>query len=499
MLRCLCLLFLFPSSLFAASSSSLEQISDSFPSKGFEDSIQFWTTIFTHYSEKEVVLHDQDDVLLMYEVVRFDRGVRNDIAEFRRQRQVLRKKEQELQRMFEEIRRYGSSSDKLNEKHLQIVYLLQSRGYSITPTLLRNFGRNIRPQRGIKEHFRESLIRSGKYLSAIEDILQRHGVPQELALLPHIESSFDYDAYSKRGAAGIWQFIRSTGRRFLTISRTVDERLDPLKSTEAAALLLQENYQALGSWPLAVTAFNHGRNGMARAKRRFGDDLGEIIKRYKSRTFGFASKNFYVEFLAAVEVARNYTKYFGPLEISEPMQFDTVVLDRPYHVRHFTQIEEVTESILQEYNPQITQAVWQRSKIFPSGIKLRVPRGKGEAVRVALESAPPAPSPIIVAEDGSIGYRVQYGDTLSDIAVKLGTSTRSLQRTNNIANPHRIYLGQLLLVSGSPERPTQYRVKWGDTLIEIAGRFGVSMRQLQRTNQIDNPHRIYLGQVLLIP
>jgi hypothetical protein len=95
-------------------------------------------------------------------------------------------------------------------------------------------GNFTRSQRGIKEKFREGLIRLGQYLSRIEAIFQEHGLPAELALLPYVESSFDYDAYSKRGAAGIWQFIRGTGRRFLKLNLYVDERLDPLKSSEAA-------------------------------------------------------------------------------------------------------------------------------------------------------------------------------------------------------------------------------------------------------------------------
>ncbi|MEE2840495.1 MAG: LysM peptidoglycan-binding domain-containing protein, partial [Acidobacteriota bacterium] len=321
----------------------------------------------------------------------------------------------------------------------------------------------------------------------------------------HVESSFDYGAYSKRGAAGIWQFIRSTGRRYMTISSYVDERLDPLTATESAARLLKQNYQALESWPLAVTAFNHGRAGMARAKRRYGNDLGEVIEHYTSRTFGFASKNFYIEFLTAVEVARNYTHYFGPLDISEPLQLDSVVLDRPYHLDHITDVPELSEKVLREYNPQIRQPIWQGSQVLPKGLTLRLPQGTGEAVKAALKSAPTAATHILVADNGSLAYRVRYGDTLSDIAEGLGTSMASLQRANNIPNANRIYPGQLLLVEGSSTgaatsaRPDRYRVKWGDTLEEIAGRFGISMRQLQQANQINNPHRIFLGQVLLIP
>ena len=510
MLRSLCLLIFLPSSLFAATSFSLEQISEQFPSKGFEEKIEFWRTIFTHYGEKETLLHDQDDLQLIYEVVRFNKEIRNDNAEFRRQRTELRKRERQLQKILDDIRRWGPDSDRLTREHHRIIQVLKSHGYTLKSAELRKLRENIRSQRGIKEKFREGLIRSGKYLDAIEGILEQHGVPLELAFLPHVESSFDYSAYSKRGAAGIWQFIRSTGRQYMTISSYVDERLDPLKATDSAARLLKQNYEALKSWPLAVTAFNHGRNGMARAKRRYGDNLGVIVERYKSRTFGFASKNFYFEFLAAVEVARNYTLYFGPLEISEPMRFDSLALDRPYHLRYITDVPELSETVLPEYNPQIRQPIWQGSKVLPRGLTLRLPQGKGEAVMAALESAPAAATHVLVTDNGSLAYRVQYGDTLSDIAEGLGTSMRSLQRANNISNAHRIYPGQLLLVdgasslaagstaAGSSARPNQYRVRRGDTLDKIAGRFAISMRQLQQVNNIDNPHRIYPGQLLQV-
>ena len=510
MLRSLCLLIFLPSSLFAATSFSLEQISEQFPSKGFEEKIEFWRTIFTHYGEKEALLHDQDDLQLIYEVVRFNKEIRNDNAEFRRQRTELRKRERQLQKILDDIRRWGPDSDRLTREHHRIIQVLKSHGYTLKSAELRKLRENIRSQRGIKEKFREGLIRSGKYLDAIEGILEQHGVPLELAFLPHVESSFDYSAYSKRGAAGIWQFIRSTGRQYMTISSYVDERLDPLKATDSAARLLKQNYEALKSWPLAVTAFNHGRNGMARAKRRYGDNLGVIVERYKSRTFGFASKNFYFEFLAAVEVARNYTLYFGPLEISEPMRFDSLALDRPYHLRYITDVPELSEAVLREYNPQIRQPIWQGSKVLPRGLTLRLPQGKGEAVMAALESASAAATHVLVTDNGSLAYRVQYGDTLSDIAEGLGTSMRSLQRANNISNAHRIYPGQLLLVdgasslaagstaAGSSARPNQYRVRRGDTLDKIAGRFAISMRQLQQVNNIDNPHRIYPGQLLQV-
>ena len=138
------------------------------------------------------------------------------------------------------------------------------------------------------------------------------GLPEDLAYLPHVESSFNTHAYSKYGAAGMWQFMRATGRRFLKVNYVVDERLDPLTATRAAAQLLKDNHKLLGTWPLAITAYNHGEVGMQRAVRKMGTkDIVAIIERYKGRSFGFASRNFYPQFLAARRVARSWRAHFG--------------------------------------------------------------------------------------------------------------------------------------------------------------------------------------------
>jgi len=124
------------------------------------------------------------------------------------------------------------------------------------------------------------------------------------------------------GAAGLWQFMRSTGRRYMRIDAAIDDRLDPFRSTEAAAQLLAYNYRLLGTWPLALTAYNHGAAGMRRAKDSMGtDDIERIVRNYKSPSFGFASRNFYVSFLAALEIDHNPEKYFKDIEPLPEVKF----------------------------------------------------------------------------------------------------------------------------------------------------------------------------------
>ena len=144
-------------------------------------------------------------------------------------------------------------------------------------------------------------------------------MPIELTRLPHIESSFENRALSKVGAAGIWQIMPATGRLYLRVNRDVDERLHVRTATMAAAQILRENYEKLGTWPLAITAYNHGANGMKRAVDTVGTtDFGVIVQRYRGPLFGFASQNFYAEFLAALDVSQNYKQYFGDLLFAEP-------------------------------------------------------------------------------------------------------------------------------------------------------------------------------------
>ena len=125
---------------------------------------------------------------------------------------------------------------------------------------------DVRFQLGQSDRFRAGIMRAGTWEAHIAEVLANLGLPAEIAALPHVESSFDPAAYSKVGAAGLWQFMRSTGRRFMRVDNSVDERLDPFRATEAAAQLLSYNYRLLGTWPLAITAYNHGAEGMLRAR-----------------------------------------------------------------------------------------------------------------------------------------------------------------------------------------------------------------------------------------
>ena len=154
-------------------------------------------------------------------------------------------------------------------------------------------------------------------------------MPGELGRVPFVESSFNYDAYSSVGAAGIWQFMPwSTAKLYMRVGSSIDERRDPIISTRAAAKYLEHAYSVLGAWSLAITSYNHGitRLSLKASKTVRTKDVAKIIKEYDGKAWGFASKNFFAEFLAALEVEKNYKRYFPNLELDRPVYFDEVQL-----------------------------------------------------------------------------------------------------------------------------------------------------------------------------
>ena len=129
---------------------------------------------------------------------------------------------------------------------------------SVSNQTLRAAAENVRWQLGQSNRFLAGLRRSGAYRDHIEEVIRSKNLPAGLVVLPHVESSFNPGAYSSAAAAGMWQFTRATGQRFMRIDHIVDERMDPYIAAEAAMSLLEYNYRVLGTWPLALTAYNHG-------------------------------------------------------------------------------------------------------------------------------------------------------------------------------------------------------------------------------------------------
>ncbi len=354
--------------------------------------VRFWEAIFQKYKSNTVVIHDVDDPLSMIDVIDFDRYVTNAGAIT----SVQDSDQTELVRKY--IERYKVGVErfvKLKDGALKFGPIEQRlyEVYNREPeSLARLYSGDIkfRGQGGMADIFVSAAERAQEYMPYIEKTFRRRGLPQTLTRLPFVESMFNLNAKSKVGASGIWQFMPDTGREYMTVSQFIDERNNPYKATRAAAQLFTENYKELKSWPLAVTAYNHGRGGMARASRQLGtSQLGHIIKKYESPTFGFASKNFYSELIAA---NRTYNRLItkGLVKTSKPSsQHETVNLTRPMSFKEVAQLTKLTETQLLRLNPCITQNTLRTrsAQVFPRNYELRVPKESMKQVRQSLATS----------------------------------------------------------------------------------------------------------------
>jgi membrane-bound lytic murein transglycosylase D len=289
----------------------------------------------------------------------------------------------------------------------------------------------------------------------------------------------------------------------------IDERMDPFASSDGAARLLRSNYDTLDSWPLAITAYNHGVGGMKRAMRKLGtDDISVIAAKYKSRTFGFASRNFYTEFLAALDVDRNAERYFGPLTPRQPVRYEVGTLEHFLPAKAVEQALGVDRETLREHNRSLRPAVWNGAKYMPKNFELRVPADAlKQPIDVALASIP-GPQRFAKQHRDRL-YTVRRGDSLSKIARKYSVKERELVALNNLRSRHRIRAGQVLVLPDEPgarapiarvEPPADgvYHVRRGDTISRISARFGLTESSLVAMNGLRNRNQIAVGQRLLV-
>jgi membrane-bound lytic murein transglycosylase D len=471
-----------------------------------EPDVQFWLKVYSEVGTDGGLVHDSRHLGIIYETVKFPKSA----SRRTRERLVERTKK----RYRDALRSLGRGKRSgLSREQARILALW---GGSPSNETLRAAAGRLRFQLGQADKFRAGLIRSGAWRDHIRKTFADMGLPTELAALPHVESSFTPHAWSRVGAAGLWQFTRSTGRRYMRVDHVVDERMDPIKATVAAARLLEHNHRATGTWPLALTSYNHGAAGMRRASRKMGTtDIVVINRKYRSRTFGFASRNFYPEFLAALEIDQNPEKFFGPLPTDTPP--DEEVLQLPFYAsaRSVSEALGIDTRTLAQSNPALRDSVWSGSKRIPKGYELRVPRDRlARPLTAAIASIPEAHRHAKQTRDTF--HKIQRGETLSSIAARYHTSITELQHLNGLRSKHRIRAGQRLRLpeeAGGSGRATRiarrsepeplpesgsYRVRRGDSLALIARRFGVSERDLLEWNPIRNKHRIAVGQRLRV-
>ncbi len=402
--------------------------------------VEFWKKVYTKYSTEQGIIHDSENLDVIYEVIRLKK--REQPGATRTNRYRIKNAKSKYKKILSQLAKNPSIP---SPEARRVAALF---GPNASRRTYRKSMNDIRCQVGQNNRFREGLIRSGAYLDEIRGILRSYGVPVDLAYLPHVESSFNPKAYSKFGAAGIWQFTRSTGKRFMKVGYTLDERRDPIRATHAAARLLKENYEKLGTWPLAITAYNHGAAGMSRAKKKKGS-YPAIFKGYKSRLFRFASRNFYSEFLAARVLAKNHREYFGQLKFDKPPRTFEVKLEGYATIKDLARFYEVSLNTIRDFNLALREPVYRGQKFVPKGYRLRLPQRVGQKP-LRLASKPPD-SIYKSHQKRSRFYTVRKGDTAGKIAKMHRIKLSDLIMANNLNSRATIYALQNLRIPGPDE------------------------------------------------
>ncbi len=429
-----------------------------------EHQIRFWRHIFTTYSQHQTLVHDTVDLDKIYTVLDF-RSYADTLGPIAAEQARKDTTEGEIARIRALLLRFNDGTPRAafhpDEQRIYDIFRNDPDPYKFLRA-----AEGVRSQRGIRERFGSGFRTSRMYLPEMERIFRDEGLPVELTRLPLIESCFDVSAYSKVGAAGIWQFMPATGRLFMEVNDRVDERRDPIASTRAAARYLSRAYHRLGTWPLAITSYNHGPNGIARAVDATGSrDIAYIVKYYDGPAFGFASRNFYAEFLAALDIEKHSERYFGRMPADRLPATRTVMLDRSVDIFAAAQLARTRNYVLADLNPALLGPVVSGRVRIPAGYGLRLPAEGASGFenrlaalpaeeRMAQEATPEPPArferePESRLERPRATHRVARGQTLSGIAEHYGVSEQALRLANGLGPRDQVRSGQVLRIPGT--------------------------------------------------
>jgi len=405
--------------------------------------VDFWIDVFTEYANDEGVLHDNRDLSIVYDRV----AMAENLGRRERQRRVD-KRRKALQADLKALA--SGKRDNLTQEQARVLALWPE---GVSNKILSDAVGRIRYQQGLKNRFQQGLQRSGRWRDHVNREFLALNIPIEIAALPHVESSYNPAARSHVGASGIWQFTRSTGQRFMRVDHVVDERNDPFAATRAAGRLMAHNYSVTGNWPMAITAYNHGLGGVRRAMREYGDTAYvDILRKYDGRTFGFASRNFYVAFLAAKEVDQNIEAYFPGLIAEKPTNYSVASLPTYVSVPGLTEAMGTTPRKLAQHNPALQATVWQESKYLPKGYEMRFPADELQQPLSQVLASLPA-DVVFSKQLPDMFHRVARGDTLSEIADTYDTRVSTLVALNGLGSSHRIRAGQQLRLPAAGPAP----------------------------------------------
>jgi membrane-bound lytic murein transglycosylase D len=352
-----------------------------------------------------------------------------------------------------------------------------------------------------REHMERYLSRSSRYIPIMKQILKKSGLPEDLVYLALIESGFNLRANSRARAVGPWQFMKETGRRYgLRVDAWVDERRDPIRSTEAAANYLKDLYLMFESWYLAAAAYNAGEYKILRAiDQGKTNNFWHICQTHLLRK---ETKDYIPKLIAAAIIAKNPAKYgFEDIAYLEPLEYETVSVDFPMPLSEIAKLVDSAEDDLEELNPQL-----RRGMVPPGGepYEVRVPVGS----RVLVERALSAIRTKLAQAALPIEHVVRHGETLASVARRYHLRARELANANNLGPREKLKPGATLLIPNRAKLASQtsdsdepklrhavsvkpneagfifHTVRRGESLWSISEKYDVTVQDLFRWNDL---------------
>lgn len=340
---------------------------------GLEGNVTFWRNVYAVWSQNEIAFHDRRDFNMVYRVVKVP--PRTDAKARRR---AIVKARNELVGVLRKLnKKRPRSGDGLEGLELEVFTALKDIRHDDKYRRIST----LRAQNGLRERFVAGYVSAGAYERQIRDRLALAGLPEEIVALAYLESLMDIRAVSHAGAVGMWQFMRPTAKEYMHVNEVVDERMDPIIAADAAAKYINQALKDVGPWPVAITSYNYGRSGMRRAIKGAGsDDLAVILKKFHSKRFGLAARNYYASFLAVHDVLTHPQDYLKGYEQRPAWAYDVVRLPFPVLSTQLVDKRTLSQTDFVFLNPALTREARTGGEVLPRGLPLRVPRGKYDAV-----------------------------------------------------------------------------------------------------------------------
>jgi membrane-bound lytic murein transglycosylase D len=344
--------------------------------RGLARRYNFWRRVYSNFSSKQHILHLAEYPEVVLEI--YDLSNRPQMAYHEERKAIVQisKRQKEYYRsLFRQLDKYRDADISTYSPDMKRVARLMQHIDDKNKYLIA--ASSIRTQTGQRNYVAQGILQGTRYLTEIENEFDRQGVPRELARLAFVESSFNLNAKSKVGASGVYQIMFNTGKQYLKIVDGIDERNDPIKAARAAAKLLRMNYGITKSWPLAITAYNHGVGSMTRAVRTTGSmDIEIIIRKYRDRNFGFASKNFYTEYLAMLGTLQDAHKLFPDESRPSPIIFQSVRLPNSMQIAMVRKKYKISDAQIEDLNRDIFRQHIRKNGVLPQGFNLKIPVAK---------------------------------------------------------------------------------------------------------------------------